>query len=445
VSDLLALGISHKTAPLELRERLALTEGRAAGVLNDLRSHEQVSEAAAISTCNRTELYLVVSDSVEAENVALGALSRQAGIRPTELIESLYSYRGIEAARHLYRVAAGLDSMIVGEAEIQGQVKRAYELALVEGATGAILNRLFRGALAAGKRVRDETRIGEGSISVPSAAVELATRTLGDLSGRHVLLIGAGETAELTAQALTLRGVETVFVANRRHDRAIGLAERFGGTAVRLEDLPVQLEAADIVVSGTNSPHHIVEREELELVAAAREYRPLLLIDLAVPRDIDPSCRDITGVVVRDVDDVQQIADRNATGREVESRGAEVIVAAELARFERWLGSLEVLPTVASLRLRADDIVGRVLAENIGRFEDLSHADQVRIEAMARSIASRLLHEPTLRLKRAAEESDAYQQVAALRELFGLDAGTEPEGAGAEVTPLRRRADRSGD
>jgi glutamyl-tRNA reductase len=445
VSDLLALGISHKTAPLELRERLALTEGRAAGVLNDLRSHAQVGEAAAISTCNRTELYLVVTEAVEAENVALGALSRQAGIRPTELIESLYSYRGIEAARHLYRVAAGLDSMILGEAEIQGQVKRAYELALVEGATGAILNRLFRGALAAGKRVRGETRIGEGGISVPSAAVQLATRTLGDLTGRHVLLIGAGETAELTARALTARGVETVFVANRRYDRAIGLAERFGGSAVRLEDLPAQLEIADIVVSSTNSPHHLVEREELELVAAARDYRPLLLIDLAVPRDIDPSCREVTGVVVRDVDDVQTIADRNATGREVESRGAEVIVAAELARFERWLGSLEVLPTVASLRVRADEIVSRVLAENIGRFDDLSHEDQVRIEAMARSIASRLLHEPTLRLKRAAEESDAYQQVAALRELFGLDAGTEPEGAGAEVTPLRRRSERTGD
>jgi len=445
VSDLLALGISHKTAPLELRERLALTEGRAAGVLNDLRSHAQVGEAAAISTCNRTELYLVVTEAVEAENVALGALSRQAGIRPTELIESLYSYRGIEAARHLYRVAAGLDSMILGEAEIQGQVKRAYELALVEGATGAILNRLFRGALAAGKRVRGETRIGEGGISVPSAAVQLATRTLGDLTGRHVLLIGAGETAELTARALTARGVETVFVANRRYDRAIGLAERFGGSAVRLEDLPAQLEIADIVVSSTNSPHHLVEREELELVAAARDYRPLLLIDLAVPRDIDPSCREVTGVVVRDVDDVQTIADRNATGREVESRGAEVIVAAELARFERWLGSLEVLPPVASLRVRADEIVSRVLAENIGRFDDLSHEDQVRIEAMARSIASRLLHEPTLRLKRAAEESDAYQQVAALRELFGLDAGTEPEGAGAEVTPLRRRSERTGD
>ncbi len=443
MSELFALGISHKTAPLELRERLALTEGRAAGVLGDLRASDQVSEAAAISTCNRTELYLVVSDPVEAETLALGALSRQAGIRPTELVESLYSHRGIEAARHLFRVASGLDSMIVGEAEIQGQVKRAYELALVEGVTGAILNRLFRGALAAGKRVRSETRIGEGGTSVPSAAVELATRTLGTLDDRRVLLIGAGETAELTARALAARGVEAVFVANRRYDRAIGLAQRFGGSAVRFEDLPAQLERADIVVSSTNSPHHIVEREELELVATAREQRPLLLIDLAVPRDIDPSCREVAGVVVRDVDDVQTIADRNVGGREVESRRAEVVVAGELARFERWLGSLEVLPTVASLRASADEIVRRVLAENESRFTGLGAEDRARVEAMTRAVASRILHEPTLRLKRAAEEADAYQQVAALRELFGLDVASEPEGTGAEVRPLRRREGRA--
>jgi glutamyl-tRNA reductase len=439
VSDLLALGISHKTAPLELRERLALTEGRATGVLSDLLVADQVAEAAAISTCNRTEIYMVVSDPVEAENAALSALSRQAGIRPTELIESLYSFRGIEAAKHLFRVAAGLDSMIVGEAEIQGQVKRAYELALVEGATGAILNRLFRGALTAGKRVRAETRIGEGGISVPSAAVELATRTFGDLVNRRVLLIGAGETAELTAKALSARGVDAVFVANRRYDRAIGLAQRFGGTAVRFDDLPQQLEHADIVVSSTNSPHHIVEREELEMVASARGGKPLLLIDLAVPRDIDPSCREVTGVVVRDVDDVQTIADRNASGREAESRRGELIVSSELARFETWLGSLEVLPTVSSLRTRADEIVRRVLAENEDRFSDLNDEDRKRVEAMARAIASRILHEPTLRLKRAAEHADAYQQVAALRELFGLDTATEPEGPGAEVTQLRPR------
>ena len=224
MSDLLSLGVSHKTAPLDLRERLALTEGRAASALRELTGVAGIHEAAAISTCNRTELYLVVSDPVEAESTALGVLTRQAEIRPTELLGHLYSLRSGEAVHHLFRVTAGLDSMILGEAEVQGQVKRAYELALVEGSTGPILNRLFRGALAAGGRARDETGISEKNVSIPSVAVELARRTLGDLGERRVLVIGAGETAELLARALVSRGVTTVFVANRHYDRAIGLA-----------------------------------------------------------------------------------------------------------------------------------------------------------------------------------------------------------------------------
>jgi glutamyl-tRNA reductase len=442
MSELLALGVSHKTAPLGLRERLALTEGRATGVLGELRAAAPVAEAAAISTCNRTELYLVASDPVEAESLALGTLAREAGIRPTELVGSLYSRRGPDAAHHLFSVASGLDSMILGEAEIQGQVKRAYELALVEGATGPILNRLFRGALAAGKRVRSETRIGEGGTSVPSAAVELAQSTLGgNLGSRRVLLIGAGETAELTARALAAKGVEAVFVANRRYDRAIGLAARFGGSAIRFDELPAQLERADIVVSSTNSPHHIIEREELSLMMAERGGRPLLLIDLAVPRDVDPACLDVDGVSIHDVDDVQTVAERNSGGREAESGRAERIVGSELARFLRWLDSLEVLPTVAALRGRADEIVARVLAENADRWADLGAEDQARIEAMARAISSRILHEPTLRLKRAADADEGYMQIAAIRSLFGLDATSEPEVSEAEVTPIRR-ADR---
>ncbi|MGB2851293.1 MAG: glutamyl-tRNA reductase [Solirubrobacterales bacterium] len=439
MSELLALGVSHRTAPLELRERLALTEGKATGLLGELKASEPIGEAAAVSTCNRTELYLVVSDPVAAESLALGTLAGEAGIRPTELVESLYSYRGIEAAHHLFSVAAGLDSMILGEAEIQGQVKRAYELALVEGATGPILNRLFRGALAAGKRVRTETRIGEGGTSVPSAAVELAQASLGGgLNSRRVLLVGAGETAELTARALAAKGVEAVFVANRRYDRAIGLADRFGGIAVRFDELPAQLEQADIVVSSTNSPHHIIEREELELMMAARDGRPLLLIDLAVPRDIDPACLEVEGVSIHDVDAVQTIAERNAGGREAEARRAERLIASELNRFERWLESLEVLPTVAAMRVRADEIVARVLEENAGSWKDLGAEDSARLQAMARAIASRILYEPTLRLKRSAEEEDGYLQIAAVRGLFGLDATNEPEAGEANVTPIRR-------
>jgi glutamyl-tRNA reductase len=440
MSELLALGVSHKTAPLDLRERLSLTEGRAVGALGELTAVEGIHEAAALSTCNRTELYLIVSDPVEAESTALGVLTRQAELRPTELLGHLYSLRSGEAARHLFRVTAGLDSMIVGEAEIQGQVRRAYELALVEGATGPILNRLFRGALAAGGRAREETAIGERGVSIPSVAVELARRTLGDLAERRVLVIGAGETAELVARALVARGVATVFVANRHHDRAIGLAQRFGGAAVRLEELPEQLGSADIVVSATNSPHHIVERDELEEVMAGRDERPLLLIDIAVPRDIEPECREISGVTLHDIDDFQQIVERNASGREAEARRAEPILDAEQDRFERWLASLEVVPTVASLRERADEVVERILAENEGRWESLSDADRERLALMARAVASRLLHEPTLRMKRAAGSDDAYLYVSALRELFGLDAETEPEAEGrANVTELRRR------
>ncbi len=440
MSELFALGVSHKTAPLDLRERLSLTEGRAVGALRELTAAEGIHEAAALSTCNRTELYLIVSDPVEAESTALGILTRQAELRPTELLGHLYSLRSGDAVRHLFRVTAGLDSMIVGEAEIQGQVKRAYELALVEGGTGPVLNRLFRGALAAGGRAREETAIGERGVSIPSVAVELARRTLGDLGDRRVLVIGAGETAELVARALVARGVSTVFVANRHHDRAIGLAQRFGGAAVRLEELPEQLGQADIVVSATNSPHHIVERDGLEQVMKSREERLLLLIDIAVPRDVDPECRQIPGVTLHDIDDFQQIVERNASGREAEAGRAEPILEAEQDRFERWLASLAVVPTVASLRERAEEVVERLLAENEGRWESLSEADRERIAVMARAVASRLLHEPTLRMKRAAGSDDAYLYVSALRELFGLDAETEPEAEGrANVTELRRR------
>jgi glutamyl-tRNA reductase len=443
MAEILALGVSHKTAPLELRERLALTEGRAVSVLGELVGVPEISEAAAISTCNRMEVYLYASDPVDAESHALTVLARVAEKRPTELIPHLYSLRGTAAANQLFRVTAGLDSMIVGETEVQGQVKRAYELALVEDATGPVLNRLFRGALAAGKRARTETAISEGALSVPQVAVELAQRTLGELESRSVLVVGAGETAELTARALAARGVVAIFIANRHYDRAIGLAERFGGRAVRFEELPELLVNADIVVSSTSSPHHVVERDSLAEVMAERDQRPLLLIDLAVPRDIHPSCRELSGVTVHDMDDLQALVERNTSGRESEARRAETILSSERARFEEWLSGQEVTPTVAALRERADEIVERVLAENEGRWESLSDADRERLQKLARAIASRILHEPTVRLKRGAGEDGVAAHVHALRELFGLDPASETlTGTDAEVTELdeRRRA-----
>lgn len=445
MAELLALGVSHKTAPLELRERMALTEGRAVGVLGELLERGEILEAAAISTCNRTELYLYAADPVGAEAAALGLLSREAGIQPTELVGSLYSLRGPGAAEHLFRVTSGLDSMIIGEAEVQGQVKRAYELALVEGATGPVLNRLFRAALAAGKRARTETGISERSLSIPSVAVELAQRTLGELEDRRVLVVGAGETAELTARALAAKGVEAIFIANRHYDRAIGLADRFGGHAVRFEALPEELIGADIVVTSTSSPHHVIEREALAEVMAARGGRPLLLIDLAVPRDIQPGCREIAGASLYDMDDLQSLVERNVSGREAEARRVEGILRSELARFERWLLAQDVTPTIMALHARADEVVRRVLDENQPRWEGLTEADRERLAVAARAIASRLLHEPTLRLKREATDDGSYAKVAVLRELFGLDPENEPlEAPGAEVSDLHERRRRRG-
>ena len=295
MTELLALGASHKTAPLALRERIALTEGAAEKLVRELTEHDAIGEAVALSTCNRTELYLLVRDPVEAESAVLASLARRAGIRPTELLDGIYSLRNCDAARHLYRVASGLESMIVGEAEVQGQVKRAYEAALAARTTGPMTNKLFRAALATGKRVRTETAISVGRASVASVAVDAARDALGDLAARHVLILGAGETAELTARALHDQGVTTMFVANRRRDRAIALAQRFGGASGAIDTLPTELVRADIVISSTSSPHTLIGAEELAHVVGERHGRPLLLIDLAVPRDIEHDVRRAPG------------------------------------------------------------------------------------------------------------------------------------------------------
>jgi glutamyl-tRNA reductase len=429
MSELLALGISHKTAPVALRERLAFTEQEASEFSRQATATNEVREAVVISTCNRTEVYLVVGDPVQAEGDVLGLLARRAGIRPTELAQEIYSPRNCDAARQLYRVTAGLESMIVGEAEIQGQVRRAHEAAMRAHTTGAFSNRLFAAALTTGKRVRTETEIGASRVSVPSVAVDLALSVLGALKERHVVILGAGETSELTARALADQGAGTIFVANRHADRALSLAQRFGGSVVGLDGLPEQLLHADIVLSSTSSPHPIVGREELELVMAEREGRPLLLIDIAVPRDIDPGCGDLEGVTLYDIDDLQAVVARNLDTRASVLPRAQEIVEEEIQRFARWLGQLEVLPTVSALREHGNELVEQVLAENAGRWESASPRDIARVEAIARAVMSRLLHEPTIRL-RSLSEARGHASLELVRELFGLRDDAAEEAAG---------------
>ena len=441
-SELLCLGISFKTAPVALREKLALTDVGAEGLVRDLVAAGEIDEAVAISTCNRTEVYLVAADPVLAETKLLGALARRAGIRPTELASIVYSPRNCDAARQLYRVVSGLESMIVGEAEVQGQVKRAYEAARAAGTTGPMTNRLFQAALQTGGRVRSETELGAAKVSVSTVAVQLAREAVGPLAERDVVVIGAGETSELTAQALADEGVRTVFIANRHAARARSVADRFGGSVVSLHDLPQRLVTADIVVSSTSSPHWLVEVDALEAVMAEREGRPLVLIDIAVPRDIDPACGRLPGVTLYDVDSLQEVVARNLEVRGGERAHAEAIVEEEIHRFAQWLGQLDVRPTIAALRSLGNDVVEQVLAENEGRWEAASARDRARVEAMTRAVMQRLLHEPTIRLKGGA----AHGRLQVARELFGLDAGStapEPAQQDGEVRPLRRSSSAS--
>jgi glutamyl-tRNA reductase len=439
MSELLALGTSHKTAPLALRERIALTESGAEPLLRDLVAHDAIGEAVALSTCNRTEVYLMVRDPVEAESAVIALLARRAEIRPTELMAGVYALRNCDAARHLYRVAGGLESMIVGGAEVQGQVKRAYEAALAARTTGPLTYKLFRAALVTGKRVRTETAISAGRASVASAAVDAARDALGELAERHVLIVGAGETAELTARALHDHGVTTMFVANRRRERAIALAQRFGGASGSFDAMPSELARADIVISSTSSPHALLGAEELGLVTAERGGRPLLLMDLAVPRDIDPACAELPGVTLIDIDGLQRQVARHLSVRKAEARRAEGIVEEEIQAFAGWLGSLEVMPTVTALRERGNAVVDSLLAENAARWEALTERDRERVEALARAVANRLLHEPTKRAK-GMDADRRHARLQLLRELFGLDeAPAEAAKRPAEVRALRRR------
>ncbi len=453
MSELLALGISHKTAPVEVRERLALPDARAREFLAQLGEVADVHEAVTLSTCNRTEVYAVVGDPVAAESALLTMLARRAETRPTELAGAIYSHRNCDAARHLYRVVSGLDSMIVGEDQIQGQVKRAFEAALHGAATGPLTNHLFASALSTGKRVRAETAIGDGRLSAPTVAVDLAVEQLGSLDGRRVVLVGTGETSELAARALRGTGASLTFVASRRRARALSLAAQFDGRALSFDELPEGLVAADIVVAATASPHLLLEVDEVAEVMAARAGRPLLLIDLAVPRDIEGACAQIPGVTLRDIDDLEAVVASNRQIRQAEARRADTIIEEEILQFAGWLGSLEVLPTIAALRASATEIAEQVIAENAGRWETASPRDRERAEAIARTVVNRLLHRPTLRMKERSDDR-LHARMAVVRDLFDLSVpeselaaiafspGEDGEATErlAEVHPLRRPA-----
>jgi glutamyl-tRNA reductase len=400
------VGISHHRAPVELRERAALDPKRGAALAERLAGAE--SEAVCLSTCNRTELYLADESAEEAERKAEAALLALE----SELGPALYRLRDEAAALHLFRVAAGLDSMVPGEGEILGQVRAAHEL----GATGPLLDRLFRQALHAGKKARAQTAIGESPASVSSAAAALAEQVFGDLRGRSILVVGAGKVGELAVRNLVSRGATIAFVANRTLDRATDLARRFGSVPISLDDLGGALARADVLLSSTSAPGWVLARDQVECALPARKGRPLFLIDLAVPRDLDPAIHELDGCYLYDIDDLEAVVAETLAGRRHEAERAEAIVAEEADRFREWQASLDVVPAIASLRARADEIRAAEL-----RRAKLSDSERRAAESVTAAVLNKLLHLPTIRMKEAAAAADGVIYADAVRHLFGLE------------------------
>lgn len=404
-------GVSHHKAPIELRERVAL-DLDACRPLAQRLAQQLSGEAVVLSTCNRTELYLAREE--HAEDEAVDALAQLAGERADDLAAALYRLRDEAAALHLFRVAAGLDSLVPGEGEILGQVRAAFEV----GATGPFLDRLFRQALHTGKRVRMETAINESPASVPSAAAALAQQVFGDLSGHRVLLLGAGKISESAARNLRTRGAEIAVVANRTLAHGEDLARKLGSRALSLDAVSTELERADVVVSATSASELVLSRESVAAALRARKGRPLLLLDLAVPRDLDPAINELDGCFLYDVDDLEAVVKETLSGRRGEAARAEQLVAGEADRFREWQASLDIVPTIASLRALAEEIRDRELMKAGGR---LSERERKHIESVTSQIVAKLLHLPTIRLKEAAAAADGVVYADVVKHLFGLE------------------------
>jgi glutamyl-tRNA reductase len=416
---LVLVGTSYQRAPVELRELLAYDADLRREALGRLAGDG--SEAVVLSTCNRTEVYAVSTEPAQAEERIYGELSSLSGLSHSELAPALYTVTDEAAAIHLFRVAAGLDSMVPGEAQILGQVREAYEAAREAETTGSMLHRLFRQALRVGKRVRTETAIGENPASVSAAAAELAERVFEGLAGRKILLIGAGKTADLTAANLISRGVGEIVIANRSPERAAALARRFGGRAVGLDAVEGELAEVDVVVASTGSQGLVLSSDQVARAMRGRRGRPVFFIDIAVPRDLDPEINDLEGCYLYDIDDLDRVVAESVAGRREEAVRAEAIVCEEADAFRAWQLSLDVVPAITSLRARAESIRQEELDRVESRLASLSPSQRRAVEALTSQIVAKLLHQPTVRMKEAAAGADGGLYADAVRHLFGLE------------------------
>jgi len=415
-------GLNHQTAPVEVREALAFRRDRLPEALALLRKADGVEGAVILSTCNRVEVYLCESGDAEPFSVE-AFLASFHGAWPETFARHLYHHAGEQAVTHLFRVASGLDSLVVGESQVTAQVREAYEAAAAEGAAGPVLHRLFQQALSVAKRVRSCTEIGSGRASVGSVAVELAERIFESLAGRTVLVVGAGEMGESVVKSLRAAGATATLVANRTFARAEALAQDWGGLAVHFEKLPAWLCRADIVISSTDAPHYVIHRADVAEAVRARRGRPIFLIDIAVPRDIEPSVAEVEGCYLYNVDDLRSVVEETMARRGQELGRCAAIVAEEAQRFLQWLARLEVAPTITELSDRFHEIKRQELEALRNKLPDLSEPAREEVERMANRLVNKILHQPIKTLREASPHEPSEGLLGAALRLFGLKRG----------------------
>jgi glutamyl-tRNA reductase len=412
------IGVNHRTAPVEVREQFAIPEARLPEAVKSLASHPGIEEAMIVSTCNRVEILARTSDGPAGLD---GFLHDFYGFDPTPYRQYLYEYREADAVRHVFRVASSLDSMVVGEPQILGQVKEAYATARAVGAVNSQLDALLTRAFAVAKRVRNETAVATSAVSIASVAVDLAKRIFGDLDGKSVYLVGAGKMCELAARHLLAHGARHIYVANRTYDRAVALARKFNGEALAFDQLYQTVSRADIVISSTGAPHAIFRKEHGERFLKDRRNRPMFFIDIAVPRDVDAEMNKLDGIFVYDIDDLQQVVTSHVADRRVEAERAEAIVQSEVEKFQARLQTLDVVPTIVSLQEHLETVRQAEIDRVRGRLGNLSPEQELAVEALTRGIINKIMHTPITTLKSAARESQEVTTVVDLvRRMFGL-------------------------
>ncbi len=420
MDDIILLGLNHKTAPVELRECLAFSDEETDSLLRSFSEHPIIKESILISTCNRVEILLTTSDSDAALGTAERFISEYKRIPISRFRENLYIHKGDAAIRHIFRVAASLDSMVVGEPQILGQIKDAYRIATQKRTSGVILNRLLHKTFFVAKRVRSETGIGDHAVSISYAAIELGRKIFGSLEGMRVLLIGAGEMAELAVEHLIRHRAGEIYVANRTFERGMELARRFQGTAIRFDEIGGMLQEADIIISSTGASGYVVQRNEVKAVMRGRKHRPLFFIDIAVPRDIDPRINRMDNAYVYDIDDLKGVIDENIEDRNREAIKAERIIDAAVVSFRKWYRSLDVVPTIKALREKMAAIARSEMEKTLAGLH-LSEGDAGAIHRMTDALINKMMHDPTIFLKNNGCQRDKAFYVDITRKLFNLD------------------------